>query len=58
MRGQLLKASPYTVSGDGTKGMKVAINELSGLKAGDKVYQEKMPNGVILLIPENVYRND
>jgi hypothetical protein len=55
IKGQLLKPEPYTITGKGTKGMKVSINELSELKTGDKVYQEKLPNGIIILIPEDIY---
>jgi hypothetical protein len=55
MKGQLLRAIPYVISGKNTKGMKVSINELSGLKSGDRVYQKKLDNGAILIIPEKIY---
>jgi hypothetical protein len=58
VKGRLLKRSPYIVSKNGEFGLKVSINELAGFNPGDKVYQEQMDDGTILLIPEKIYLED
>ena len=58
MKGLLLNDLPYKITKNGSKnsrGIKVVIGVRSGLKVGDKVYQLKLDNGVIMLIPEKVY---
>lgn len=57
-KGMLLRKTPYNVSKNGKYGLKISINELSGLEAGQKVYQERMDNGIVLLIPESIYNEE
>jgi hypothetical protein len=57
-KGMLLRKIPYNISKNGKYGLKISINELSGLEAGQKVYQERMDNGIVLLIPESIYNEE
>jgi hypothetical protein len=54
-KGMLVRKEPYSVSINGERGIKIVINNLSGWKIGDKIYQEKLDNGIMILIPENIY---
>jgi hypothetical protein len=56
-RGMLLKKRPYKIRGERTS-MIVALNDLTNLEPGDKVYQERLDNGMILLIPEQIYTQE
>lgn len=59
IKGQLLRSKPYKISGNRyDSGLKVSVSELSGLKVGDLVFQEKLENGIIILIPENLYKEN
>jgi hypothetical protein len=57
VKGQLLRSKAYKITGNGKNAMKVSVSELSDLIPGDYVYQEKLNNGIILLIPEDIYEN-
>jgi hypothetical protein len=57
IKGQLLDKKPYNILKNGGS-LLLTINPLSGLNPGDKIYQEILPNGIILLIPENLYENE
>ena len=52
-KGFLVNDKPYKISG--TNYPSVSLSLLTKLKKGDKVYQEIMPNGIVLLIPEKLY---
>lgn len=54
-KGILLRKKPYTISQDGVRGMKVHINEISGFEVGDKVYQIRRDDGILMLVPEDIY---
>ena len=50
------KTSPSKVHYNGKSGsVRICISKAGGLKAEDFVYQEKLENGIILIIPEDVY---
>lgn len=50
---------PTKVHYNGRSGsVRICIPASGGLKAGDLVYQEKLANGSILIIPESVYKNE
>lgn len=55
--GILLRKKPYLISKDGDTGMKVHINDMSDLDIGDKVYQVRRDDGIIMLIPEEIYNS-
>lgn len=55
-KGTLLRKKPYTISATGVEGMKVVINQLSNFKPGDMVYEIGMPDGSLLLVPEEIYK--
>ena len=55
IKGMLLRKKPFKIGMNGLHSLKVTISELADLKQGDKVYQEKLEDGTILLIPEKVY---
>jgi hypothetical protein len=57
IRGMLLKKRPYKIRGVRTS-MIVALSDLTNLEPGDKVYQERLDNGMILLIPEQIYTQE
>lgn len=57
IKGRLLKNAPYIIGVDG-QGMKVHIGALSTLKIGDRVYEEELDNGIILIIPEAIYKQE
>ncbi len=49
---------PTKVHYNGISGsVRICIAADGGLKSGDLVYQEKLDNGIILIIPESVYDN-
>lgn len=56
-KGILLRKKPYTISLDGIRGMKVHINEISGFEVGDKVYQIRRDDGILMLVPEDIYND-
>lgn len=57
MKGQLLRIAPYTVTQNGvnTVSVKIVLSPLTCLRPGNLVYQEKLEDGTILLIPEKIY---
>lgn len=52
MKFQELRLKPYRVY----KGLIIKLNELSEFKSGDKYYQAKTDDGIILLIPEAIWQ--
>jgi hypothetical protein len=54
-RGILLRKKPYVISQDGIRGKKVHINEMSGFEIGDKVFQIRRDDGILMLVPEDIY---
>lgn len=54
IHGQSVSSRSYKIIRNNNFGYLVSIPKLSGLKPGDKVFVEKMDNGVILLVPEKI----
>jgi hypothetical protein len=60
-KGVLLRKTPYKVlSSNNTKypSSRISLNPLTGFKAGDMVYEVKLPNGCILLVPEDQFNEE
>lgn len=56
IRGRLLSTTPYTIVNNGrSNSVRTVISPLAKLQRGDRYYQEELPNGCILLIPEELY---
>jgi hypothetical protein len=57
---RLLRKDPYTIGAgnkkEPTKKLHVTINENSGYRHGDLVYQAEADHGITLLIPEKTYK--
>lgn len=55
VKGKLLRERPYKISQIGNSSVGVTLNYSSGLKKGDKVYQEILGD-IILLVPEKIWK--
>jgi hypothetical protein len=57
-KGILLRKKPYKIlTSNSTKyaACRVSLNALCGFSPGDVVYQVRLPNGTIQLVPESVF---
>jgi hypothetical protein len=56
IKGTLVKKGPFVVRGQGTKNMCITLHELTDAISKDKYFEVKLDNGIIQLIPEELYQ--
>lgn len=56
----LLRVKPYTVALNSSKfnALRINLSPLCGFSSGDKVYQVRRDDGVLEVVPEEVFNND
>lgn len=57
-KGKLLRKKPYQITKHGKCSMSITISDMADVEKGDLFYQEQMENGIILLIPEKIIREE
>ena len=56
-KGELVNPKPYKVGSrtNANNNLTITLNFNTGVKLGDKLYQKRLDNGCILLIPEKLF---